>query len=162
MSPSPGGPVGIYNGDANFGFNFTCHIDGRTDRPVIRGQITYHDSATSTVDEVEYPVIRLHGIVDPILVEGRRHMRGGGQGVPVLPGCGRFRGNLPASGPDVQCPGAASGTAGSSFRCSTRGSRAARAGRSPGTASPSNSSGAPTPPTPGEVHRGRQCPGDGK
>ena len=33
------------------------------------GQITYHDSATSTVDAVEYPVIRLHGIVDPIVVE---------------------------------------------------------------------------------------------
>ena len=67
--PLEGGPVAVYDGDANFGFNFTCHMDRRSNRAVIKGQITYHDSATSTVDGVQYPAIRLHGIVDPFFVE---------------------------------------------------------------------------------------------
>ncbi len=46
--PLPGGPVSVFDGDANFGFNFTCHMD-RRDRAVIRGQITYHDSAASSI-----------------------------------------------------------------------------------------------------------------
>ena len=35
--PLPGGPVSVFDGDANFGFNFTCHVDKR-DRAVIRGR----------------------------------------------------------------------------------------------------------------------------
>ena len=42
---------------------------GRTDRAVIRGHITYHDSGTSTVGGVDYPAIRLHGIVDPFFTD---------------------------------------------------------------------------------------------
>jgi hypothetical protein len=75
--PLDGGPVAVYNGDANFGFNFTCHVDGHN-RAVIRGHITYHDSDTSTIDvpdplrgemPTSFPEIRLHGIVDPLFVE---------------------------------------------------------------------------------------------
>src|SRR5918997_3928441 len=62
--PLPGGRVGVFDGDANFGFNFTCHMD-RQDRAVIRGKITYHDSGVSTVGGVDFPEIRLNGTVDP-------------------------------------------------------------------------------------------------
>ena len=63
-APLEGGPVGVYDGDANFGFNFTCHVDKR-DRAVIRGKITYHDSGLSSVGGVDFPEIRLNGTVDP-------------------------------------------------------------------------------------------------
>ena len=62
--PLPGGPVSVFDGDANFGFNFTCHVDNR-DRAVIRGKITYHDPGVSTVGGVDFPEIRLNGTVDP-------------------------------------------------------------------------------------------------
>ena len=65
--PLPGGPVSVFDGDANFGFNFTCHMDNQ-DRAVIRGKITYHDSGVSTVGGVDFPEIRLNGTVDPIIV----------------------------------------------------------------------------------------------
>ena len=65
--PLPGGPVSVFDGDANFGFNFTCHVDNQ-DRAVIRGKITYHDSGVSTVGGVDFPEIRLNGTVDPIFV----------------------------------------------------------------------------------------------
>jgi hypothetical protein len=66
----PGGlpfePVdGTFTGDANFGFNFTC---GMTDKnkAVIKGEITYHDSGTSVIENVPFNPIRLHGVVDPM------------------------------------------------------------------------------------------------
>ena len=62
--PLEGGPVSVFDGDARFGFNFTCHVDNR-DRAVIRGKITYHDSGVSTVGGVDFPAIRLNGTVDP-------------------------------------------------------------------------------------------------
>jgi hypothetical protein len=62
--PLPGGPVSVFDGDAIFGFNFTCHVD-RQDRAVIRGRITYHDPGVSTVGGVDFPEIRLNGTVDP-------------------------------------------------------------------------------------------------
>jgi len=62
--PLPGGPVSVFDGDANFGFNFTCHVDNQ-DRAVIRGKITYHDPGVSTVGGVDFPEIRLNGTVDP-------------------------------------------------------------------------------------------------
>ena len=37
---------GIYTGDANFGFNFTCEVETAKKRTVIKGQITYHDGAS--------------------------------------------------------------------------------------------------------------------
>ena len=64
--PLPGGPVSVFDGDANFGFNFTCHVDNR-DRAVIRGKITYHDPGVSTIGGVDFPEIRLNGTVDPFL-----------------------------------------------------------------------------------------------
>ena len=66
--PLPGGPVSVFDGDANFGFNFTCHVDNQ-DRAVIRGKITYHDSGVSTVGGVDFPEIRLNGTVDPFFVD---------------------------------------------------------------------------------------------
>jgi hypothetical protein len=33
---------------------------------VIKGEITYHDTGTSTVAGVDFPEVRLHGVVDPM------------------------------------------------------------------------------------------------
>jgi hypothetical protein len=66
--PLDGGPVSVYDGEASFGFDFTCHVDAH-DRAVIRGHITYHDSGTSTIGGVQYPAIRLHGTVDPFFTD---------------------------------------------------------------------------------------------
>ena len=68
--PLDSGVIGIYKGDANFGFNFTCEVETAKKRTVIRGQITYHDSAPSTVDGVPYPAVRIHGTVEPIIFLG--------------------------------------------------------------------------------------------
>ena len=38
-----------FTGEANFGFNFTCEMTAKN-KAVIKGQITYHDTGTSTVD----------------------------------------------------------------------------------------------------------------
>jgi hypothetical protein len=58
---------GVYNGDANFGFNFTCGMVAKN-KAVIKGEITYHDTGTSTIEGVKFPEIRLHGVVDPITI----------------------------------------------------------------------------------------------
>ncbi len=65
--PLEGGPVSVFQGDANFGFNFTCEMNRRAKRALIRGEITYHDSP-STIGGVEFPAIRLHGTVEPLIV----------------------------------------------------------------------------------------------
>ena len=70
---------GVYQGEANFGFNFTCEMKGG--KAVIRGEITYHDSGTSIIDvpvdpdlpggptvSTDFPEIRIHGTVDPIVM----------------------------------------------------------------------------------------------
>ena len=103
--PFPGGPVGLYDGDAIFGFNFTCHMDGRTDQPVIRGEITYHDSATSTVDGVSYPAIRLHGIVDPLFVEDVSTCAEAVESFPYFPDAAVFEGTYRPQGPTPRYPG---------------------------------------------------------
>jgi hypothetical protein len=56
---------GAYKGDANFGFNFTCEVTAKN-KEVIKGEITYHDTGTSTVAGVDFPEVRLHGVVDPM------------------------------------------------------------------------------------------------
>ena len=33
---------------------------------MIKGEITYHDTGQAMLDEVDYPEIRLHGVVDPM------------------------------------------------------------------------------------------------
>ncbi len=78
--PFPGGPVGIYDGTANFGFNFTCHMD-RADRAVIKGNITYHDSAASTVGDSRVSGNQCTATWTR-LGRRRRHVRGGGRGLP--------------------------------------------------------------------------------
>ena len=100
--PFPGGPVGVYDGDANFGFNFTCHMDGKANRAVIRGQITYHDSAASTVDGLPYPEIRLHGIVDPFFVENVSTCE---EAAEVFPDAAQFEGTYRPQGPTPGVPG---------------------------------------------------------
>ena len=56
---------GAYKGDANFGFNFTCEVTAKN-KEVIKGEITYHDTGTSKVEGVNFPEIRLHGVVDAV------------------------------------------------------------------------------------------------
>ena len=100
--PLEGGPVSVFQGDANFGFNFTCHMDGRANRAVIRGTITYHDSATSTVGGVQYPAIRLHGIVDPLFVENVSTCE---QAAEAFPNAALFEGTYRPQGPTPGVPG---------------------------------------------------------
>jgi hypothetical protein len=59
--PLDGIPVGVFNGDAKFGFNFQCE-DG------VKGQITYHDTSTKELG-VLYPGLRLHGTVKNVFIE---------------------------------------------------------------------------------------------
>jgi hypothetical protein len=63
--PVPGEPEGTFTGEANFGFNFTCEMRDNN-KAVIKGEITYHDTGTSTVEGVDFPEVRLHGVVDPM------------------------------------------------------------------------------------------------
>jgi hypothetical protein len=73
--PLDSGVVGVYTGDANFGFNFTCEVETAKKKAVIKGQITYHDdpSQVTLVGETmptDFPEIRLHGTVKPIVFLG--------------------------------------------------------------------------------------------
>src|SRR5215211_3226388 len=52
----PGGipfePVdGTFSGEANFGFNFTCEMTAKN-KAVIKGEITYHDIGTTSLNDV--------------------------------------------------------------------------------------------------------------
>jgi hypothetical protein len=74
-APLDSGVIGVYSGDANFGFNFTCEVETAKKRTVIKGQITYHDdpSEVSVVGAelpIEFPEIRIHGTVKPIVFLG--------------------------------------------------------------------------------------------
>jgi hypothetical protein len=81
----PGGipfePVdGTFTGEANFGFNFTCEMTDKN-KAVIKGEITYHDTGTTSLNDVvispvgspivtkdlEFDPIRIHGVVDPLV-----------------------------------------------------------------------------------------------
>ena len=55
---------GTFTGDANFGFNFTCEMRDNN-KAVINGDITYHDTGTSTIGIKTFNPIRIHGVVDP-------------------------------------------------------------------------------------------------
>ncbi len=100
-APLDGEPVGVYQGDAEFGFNFYCEMETTKKKPraVITGEITYHDSPSSITLEGDleptvFPEIRLHGTVEPLVVPNVPVVRGGGRG----PAGGIVRGHLPASG----------------------------------------------------------------
>jgi hypothetical protein len=89
--PLEGGPVSVYQGDAEFGFDFTCEMDTTKKKPraVIRGEITYHDSPSSIILEGHleptlFPEIRLHGTVEPLIV-------------PNVPSCEEAVEGLPAA-----------------------------------------------------------------
>ena len=96
--PLEGGPVGVYQGDAEFGFTFSCEMDTTKKRPraVITGEIEYHD-APSTIDvpvdpddpnspvvPTVFPAIDLHGTVEPLIV-------------PNVPSCEEAVEGLPAA-----------------------------------------------------------------
>ena len=57
-APLDGGPIGVFNGNAKFGFNFQCD-DG------VKGEIVYHDTSTKGA----FLGLRLHGTVDKVLIE---------------------------------------------------------------------------------------------
>ena len=89
--PVEGGPVSVFQGDATFGFNFTCEMELRKNRSraVIRGEITYHDSPSSITLEGDleptlFPEIGLHGTVEPLIV-------------PNVPSCDEAVEGLPAA-----------------------------------------------------------------
>ncbi len=83
VDPLDGGPVSVFEGDAKFGFNFYCEMDTTKKKPraVITGEVTYHDQGVSTIDvpldadvpdspvvPTDFPEIRLHGKVEPLIV----------------------------------------------------------------------------------------------
>jgi len=89
--PLDGQPVGVYQGDAEFGFTFYCEMDTTKNRPraVITGEIDYHDNPSSIVLEGDleptvFPEIRLHGTVEPLIV-------------PNVPSCEEAVEGLPAA-----------------------------------------------------------------
>jgi hypothetical protein len=55
----------LFQGQANFGFNFTCEVDTKNDRAVVRGTITYHDDPSPGFSKG----IKLNGTVDPMFIE---------------------------------------------------------------------------------------------
>src|SRR5215212_3532610 len=89
--PLEGGPVSVYQGDAEFGFTFNCEMDTTKKKPraVITGEIDYHDDPSSIVLEGDleptvFPEIRLHGTVEPLIV-------------PNVPSCEEAVEGLPAA-----------------------------------------------------------------
>jgi len=86
--PLPGGPVNVFQGKADFGFNFTCEMAKK--RPMIKGTITYHDNPSTLFPKG----IRIQGTVDPFFLEGvttcdDAAVYAGVEGIPVA----RFEGN---------------------------------------------------------------------
>ena len=57
-APLDGGPVGVFNVRAKFGFTFQCDAG-------VKGEITYLDASTKGV----FAGLRLHGTVDSVLIE---------------------------------------------------------------------------------------------
>jgi hypothetical protein len=73
--PLEGGPVSVFQGDAEFGFTFYCEMTVKKNRPraVITREITYHDDPSSInlegdLTPTAFPEIRLHGRVEPLIV----------------------------------------------------------------------------------------------
>src|SRR5215212_522174 len=98
--PAQGGVIpvdidGAYQGEANFGFTFTCDVNTKAKRAEIKGEITYHDTGTSSIilegdlTPTAFPEIRIHGIVDPFYVENVLTCE---DVPPLIPGTARFGG----------------------------------------------------------------------
>jgi len=98
--PAPSGVFGpdvdaAYQGQANFGFTFTCDVNTKAKRAEIKGEITYHDTGTSSIIlenggvPKPFPEIRIHGIVDPIYVDNVLTCE---DVPPLIPGTARFGG----------------------------------------------------------------------
>jgi hypothetical protein len=96
--PLEGGPVSVFQGDAEFGFTFDCEMDTTKKRPraVVTGEITYHDSPSSITldDDLEpalFPKIRLHGTVEPLIVPNVGSCEDAVEGLPAALFEGTYR-----------------------------------------------------------------------
>jgi hypothetical protein len=103
--PLEGGPVAVYQGDAEFGFTFNCEMDYTKKRPraVITGEIDYHDDP-STIDvpvdpdipdgpvvTTVFPEIDLHGTVEPLIVPNVPSCEAAVEGLPAALFEGTYR-----------------------------------------------------------------------
>jgi hypothetical protein len=93
QEPLPGPLVGEFTGDANFGFNFTCEMETAKKRAVIKGEITYHDDPSTIFGVLPdpFPEVRLHGTVDPILVQSVASCEDAIEGLPSAVFGGTYR-----------------------------------------------------------------------
>jgi hypothetical protein len=57
-APLDGGPIGVFNARAKFGFSFQCDAG-------VKGELAYHDTSTKG----PFPGLRFHGSVDNVLIE---------------------------------------------------------------------------------------------
>jgi hypothetical protein len=96
--PLEGGPVSVYQGDAEFGFDFNCEMETTQKKPraVIRGEITYHDGPSSITLEgapqpTLFPEIRLHGTVEPLIVPNVPSCEDAVEGLPAALFEGTYR-----------------------------------------------------------------------
>ena len=103
--PLDGQPVGVYQGDAEFGFTFNCEMDTtkKQSRAVITGQIDYHDDAStinvpvdpdvpdSPVVPTVFPEIDLHGTVEPLIVSNVPSCEAAVEGLPAALFEGTYR-----------------------------------------------------------------------
>jgi hypothetical protein len=96
--PLDGGPVSVYQGDAEFGFTFNCEMDYTKKKPraVITGEIDYHDDPSSIVLEgglepTLFPEIDLHGTVEPLIVSNVPSCEDAVEGLPAALFEGTYR-----------------------------------------------------------------------
>jgi len=96
--PLDGASAGVFQGDAEFGFNFTCEMEmsKRARRAVIKGEITYHDSPSAitlegAVEPTSFPEIKLHGTVEPLVVPKVPSCEAAVEGFPVAMFEGTYR-----------------------------------------------------------------------
>src|SRR5215213_6398699 len=103
--PLEGGPVSVFQGDAEFGFTFNCEMDYTKKKPraVITGEIDYHDDP-STIDvpvdpnvpdgpvvTTVFPEIDLHGTVEPLIVSNVASCEEAVEGLPAALFEGTYR-----------------------------------------------------------------------
>jgi hypothetical protein len=96
--PLEGGPIGVFQADADFGFTFTCDMEVKKGKPraVIRGGITYHDSPSSItleggLEPTLFPEVRLRGTVEPLVVANVPSCQEAVEGLPAALFEGTYR-----------------------------------------------------------------------